>query len=99
MVVDYRYPRSLVPATGQGVGREDGPIRRAPGRADAICVQFRRVQRRDGTGFVEEDHVSPEEQVRRYLQGRQDIPARPPTSPSHCSEGTSESKPPPNVDL
>ena len=29
-------------------------------------------------GFAETDHVSPEEQVRRYLQGRQDIPAPPP---------------------
>ena len=26
-------------------------------------------------GFVETDHVSPDEQVRRYLQGRHDIPA------------------------
>ena len=29
-------------------------------------------------GFAEVDHVSPEEQVRRYLQGRQDIPTPPP---------------------
>ena len=29
-------------------------------------------------GFAEMDHVSPEEQVRRYLQGRHDIPAPPP---------------------
>lgn len=30
-------------------------------------------------GFVETDSVSPEELVRRYLQGRHDIPAPPPS--------------------
>lgn len=34
--------------------------------------------RMEQAGFVEADHVSPEEQVRRYLQGRRDIPDPPP---------------------
>ena len=28
--------------------------------------------------FVEMDHISPEEQLRRYLRGRHDIPEPPP---------------------
>ena len=79
LVVDYRYPRRLVPADGQAlveqmdrfVERRGEPMLSAfsPGEFAAVLER---------AGFVETDSVSPEEQVRRYLQGRADIPAPPP---------------------
>ena len=79
MVVDYRYHRSLVPATGlplvekmdRFVERRGEPMRSAFSPAE-FTAQMERA------GFAEVDHVSPDEQVRRYLQGRRDIPAPPP---------------------
>ena len=79
LVVDYRYPRRLVPADGQAlveqmdrfVERRGEPMLSAFSPEEFAAVMGR-------AGFVETDSVSPEEQVRRYLQGRQDIPAPPP---------------------
>ena len=76
LVVDYRYPRQLVPADGQAlveqidrlVERRGEPMRSAFSPEDFVALMGR-------AGFVETDHVSPDEQVRRYLQGRHDIPA------------------------
>jgi len=79
LVVDYRYPQRLVPAAGQAlveqlerfVERRGEPMRSAFS-PEEFAVRMEQI------GFVETDHVSPEEQVRRYLQGRHDIPAPPP---------------------
>ena len=79
LVVDYRYPRRLVPAEGQAlVGQMDRFVERRgePMLSEFSPEEFAELMER--AGFAETDHVSPEEQVRRYLQGRHDIPAPPP---------------------
>ena len=79
LVVDYRYPRLLVPAAGQAlVEQMDRFVER---RGEPMLSEFSPeeiAELLEGAGFEEEDSVSPDEQVRRYLQGRQDIPAPPP---------------------
>ena len=79
LVVDYRYPRRLVPAEGQAlVGQMDRFVARRgePMLSEFSPEEFAELMER--AGFAETDHVSPEEQVQRYLQGRHDIPAPPP---------------------
>ena len=79
LVVDYRYHRSLVPAAGLAlvekldrfVARRGEPMLSAFSPDEFAALMER-------AGFAEMDHVSPEEQVRRYLQGRHNIPAPPP---------------------
>ena len=79
LVVDYRYPRRLVPATGQAlVEQMDRFVER---RGEPMLSEFSPEEfaaQMEHAGFVETDSVSPEEQARRYLQGRHDIPAPPP---------------------
>ena len=79
LVVDYRYPRRLVPATGQAlVEQMDRFVERRgePMRSAFSPEEF--AAQLEHSGFVETDNVSPEEQVRRYLQGRHTIPDPPP---------------------
>ena len=79
LVVDYRYPLRLVPAAGQAlVKRMDRFVERRgePMLSEFSPEAFAALMER--AGYVETDSVSPEEQVRRYLQGRRDIPAPPP---------------------
>ena len=79
LVVDYRYPRRLVPAGGQAlVEKMDRFVER---RGEPMLSEFSPEEfaaKMEQSGFVEVDTVSPEEQVKRYLQGRQDMPAPPP---------------------
>jgi methyltransferase (TIGR00027 family) len=79
LVVDYRYPRSLVPAGGvELVEKMDRFVEcwGEPMRSEFSPEEFAARMRQ--AGFAEMDHVSPEEQVRRYLRGRHDIPDPPP---------------------
>ena len=79
LVVDYRYPRRLVPAYGQAlVEQMDRFVER---RGEPMLSEFSPegiAALMERAGFVETDQVSPDEQVRRYLQGRRDIPDPPP---------------------
>ena len=79
LVVDYRYPRRLVAAEGQALVEQMDRFveRRGEPMLSAFSPEeFAALMER--AGFVETDHVSPDEQVRRYLEGRRDIPAPPP---------------------
>ena len=79
MVLDYRYPRRIVPDArlalvekmDRFVERRGEPMlsEYSPGEIDAELER---------AGFTATDHVSPEEQVRRYLRERRDIPEPPP---------------------
>ena len=79
LVVDYRYSQRLVPADGLAlvdqmerfVERRGEPMRSAFSPEGFAALMER-------AGFAEMDHVSPEELMRRYLQGRNDIPDPPP---------------------
>ena len=79
LVVDYRYPRRLVPAAGEALVEkmERFVARRGEPMLSAYSPEEFAAQM-EHAGFVESDSVSPEELVRRYLQGRHDIPAPPP---------------------
>ena len=76
IALDYKYPRHLVPADGllfadkldQFVAKRGEPMLSmfAP---DELNAELRRA------GFTEVDHVSPEQQARRYLDGRSDMTA------------------------
>ena len=77
--MDYRYPRRLVAAAGQALVEQ--MERFVERRGEPVLSAFSPEEfagRMEQAGFVVRDHVSPEEQVRRYLQGRHDIPAPPP---------------------
>lgn len=79
VVLDYRYPRRLVPAAGLAlvenmdrfVERRGEPMQ-SEYSPDEIDAEMKRA------GFAATDHVSPAQQVQRYLQGRNDIPEPPP---------------------
>ena len=79
VVLDYRYPRRLVPAAGLAlvekmdrfVERRGEPMR-SEYSPDEIDAEMERA------GFTAMDHVSPAEQTQRYLQDRNDIPEPPP---------------------
>jgi methyltransferase (TIGR00027 family) len=79
LVVDYRYPRRLVPAAGlELVKKMDRFVER---RGEPMLSEFSPEEfttQMERAGFVEKDTVSPEEQVRRYLEGRPNMPAPPP---------------------
>ena len=62
---------SVVEQMDRFVERRGEPMRSAFSPEEFVALMGR-------AGFVETDHVSPDEQVRRYLQGRHDIPAPPP---------------------
>ena len=82
--MDYRYPRQLVPADGQAlVEQMDRFVER---RGEPMLSAFSPEE------FAVPDEACwitsrPEEQVRRYLQGRRDIPDPPPNSLSPRSTG------------
>ena len=75
IVLDYKYPRRLIPEqwllfadkVDQFVAKRGEPMRSvfAP---EELTAELARV------GFAELDSVPPEEQARRYLQGRTDMP-------------------------
>ena len=79
VVLDYRYPRRLVPAAGlplvdkmdRFVERRGEPMR-SEYSPEEIDAEMQRA------GFAAVDHVSPAEQTQRYLQDRNDIPEPPP---------------------
>ena len=79
IVLDYRYPRHLVPDAwlafvekmDRFVERRGEPMLSEYG-PEEINAEMKRA------GFVTLDHVSPAEQVLRYLQERRDIPEPPP---------------------
>ncbi len=79
VVLDYRYPRRLVPAAGLPlVEKMDRFVAR---RGEPMQSEFSPEElgaEMERSGFTEMDHVSPAEQVQRYLQGRRDIPEPPP---------------------
>ena len=79
VLLDYRYPRSLVPAAGlELVEKMDRFVERrgepmlSEYSPDEIGAEMGRA------GFTPVEHLSPAEQAQRYLQGRQDIPEPPP---------------------
>ena len=79
VVLDYRYPRRLVPAAGLAlVEKMDRFVERrgepmlSEYSPDEIDAEMKRA------GFTAMDHVSPAEQTQRYLQDRNDIPEPPP---------------------
>ena len=79
MVLDYRYPRRLVPDARLAlVEKMDRFVER---RGEPMLSEYS-PEEIDGemerAGFTAMDHVSPTEQVRRYLQVRRDIPEPPP---------------------
>ena len=79
LVLDYRYPRRLVSAAGLALVKKIDRFveRRGEPMLSAFSPEEFAAQM-ERAGFVQMDHVSPQEQVRRYLQGRHDIPAPPP---------------------
>ena len=76
IALDYKYPRHVVPADGllfadkldQFVAKRGEPMLSMFTPAE-LNVELRRA------GFTEIDHVSPEQQAQRYLQGRGDMTA------------------------
>ena len=76
VALDYKYPRHLVPADGllfadkldQFVAKRGEPML-SMFTPDELNTELRRA------GFTELDHVSPEQQARRYLAGRSDMTA------------------------
>ncbi|MDE0228719.1 MAG: class I SAM-dependent methyltransferase [Spirochaetaceae bacterium] len=76
IALDYKYPRHLVPDDGllfadkldQFVARRGEPML-SMFTPDELNAEFRRA------GFTELDHVSPEQQAQRYLEGRTDMTA------------------------
>ena len=76
IALDYKYPRHLVPADGllfadkldQFVAKRDEPML-SMFTPDELNAELRRA------GFTEIDHVSPEMQAQRYLEGRGDMTA------------------------
>ena len=76
IALDYKYPRHLVPDGGllfadkldQFVARRGEPML-SMFTPDELNAEFRRA------GFTELDHVSPEQQAQRYLEGRTDMTA------------------------
>ena len=76
VALDYKYPRHLVPADGllfadkldQFVAKRGEPML-SMFTPDELNAELGRA------GFTELDHVSPEQQARRYLAGRSDMTA------------------------
>ena len=76
IALDYKYPRHLVPADGllfadkldQFVAKRGEPMLSMFTPAE-LNAELRRA------GFTEIDHVSPEQQAQRYLEGRGDMTA------------------------
>ena len=76
IALDYKYPRHLVPADGllfadrldQFVAKRGEPML-SMFTPDELNAELRRA------GFTELDHVSPEQQAQRYLEGRGDMTA------------------------
>ena len=79
MVLDYRYPRRLVPDARLAlVEKMDRFVER---RGEPMLSEYGPEEidaEMERAGFTAMDHVSPTEQVRRYLQERRDIPEPPP---------------------
>ena len=79
MVLDYRYPRRIVPDAGLAlVEKMDRFVER---RGEPMLSEYSPEEidaEMERAGFTAIDHVSPTEQVRRYLQTRRDIPEPPP---------------------
>ena len=76
IALDYKYPRHLVPADGllfadrldQFVAKRGEPML-SMFTPDELNAELRRA------GFTELDHVSPDQQAQRYLEGRGDMTA------------------------
>lgn len=76
IAVDYKYPRHLVPADGllfadkldQFVAKRGEPML-SMFTPDELNAEMRRA------GFTELDHVTPDQQAQRYLEGRSDMTA------------------------
>ena len=76
IALDYKYPRHLVPDDGllfadkldQFVAKRGEPML-SMFTPDELNAELRRA------GFTELDHVSPEQQAQRYLEGRTDMTA------------------------
>ncbi|MDE0446262.1 MAG: class I SAM-dependent methyltransferase [Spirochaetaceae bacterium] len=79
VVLDYRYPRRLVPPAGLDlVEKMDRFVER---RGEPMLSEYSPEEidaEMERTGFTAVEHLSPAEQAQRYLQGRQDIPEPPP---------------------
>ena len=79
IVLDYRYPRRLVPEDRLPlVEKMDRFVER---RGEPMLSEYSPDQldaEMERAGFTPLDHVSPAEQEARYLQQRHDIPAPPP---------------------
>jgi methyltransferase (TIGR00027 family) len=79
MVLDYRYPRRIVPDDGLAlVEKMDRFVER---RGEPMLSEYSPEEidaELERAGFTAMDHVSPTEQVLRYLQERRDIPEPPP---------------------
>ena len=80
IALDYKYPRHLVPVDGllfadkldQFVAKRGEPML-SMFTPDELNAELRRA------GFTEIDHVSPEQQAQRYLEGRGDMTAPAPS--------------------
>ena len=79
IVLDYRYPRRLVPAAGLAlVEKMDRFVER---RGEPMVSEYSPAEidaELERAGFTALDHLSPAEQTQRYLRGRTDIPEPPP---------------------
>lgn len=79
IVLDYRYPRRLVPAAGLAlVEKMDRFVER---RGEPMLSEYSPDEidtEMERAGFTTVAHLSPAEQTQRYLQGRHDIPEPPP---------------------
>ncbi len=93
MVLDYRYPRRLVPDAKLAlVEKMDRFVER---RGEPMLSEYGPEEidtEMERAGFTAIDHVSPTEQVRRYLQERRDIPEPPPNFAFALFEKSSTSK-------
>lgn len=76
IALDYKYPRNLLPADGllfadkldQFVAKRGEPML-SMFTPDELNAEMRRA------GFTELDHVAPDQQAQRYLEGRDDMTA------------------------
>ena len=93
MVLDYRYPRRLVPGAKLAlVEKMDRFVER---RGEPMLSEYGPEEidaEMERAGFKAIDHVSPTEQVRRYLQERRDILEPPPNFAFALFEKSSTTK-------